>query len=125
MLPEQGVALTFPEEWSVRGSSVRLGALYTASDSGICTMSDYGPLAADAGLGSLDDFHASYVANAAENAGIKVVEEGYLDTPAGRVGLADLAWDDGRWLSLFCVGDPVPDDRWRSLVDSLEWLPEG
>ncbi len=137
VLPEHGVALTFPEAWQVRGSSTRLGALYAASDTAICTVSDYTSLAADADWGSLDDFHTSYVANAEENAAIRVTEVSYVETPAGPAGLADLAWDDGtrairyslanegRWLSFFCVGDPVPDDRWQSLVASLEWLPQG
>ena len=134
-LPAQGVTLQFPGAWTVRGSSTRLGLSYAASDTAICTLSDYSTLAPDAGWGSVDEFHDQYLANAADNAAISVDESSYLDLPAGRTGFADLSWDDGTrairysfsdgdtWLGLFCVGDPVPDDRWLSIAESLAWLP--
>ncbi len=134
-LPEQGVALTFPGAWTVRGSSAKLGVLYAAGDTAICTLSDYSTLAADAGWQSIDELHDQYLTNAGENVAISVEESSYLDLAAGRTGFAELSWEDGaravrysfalddRWLGLFCVGDPVPYDRWLSLAESLEWLP--
>ncbi len=134
-LPEHGVALSFPGAWTVRGSSAKLGVLYAARDTAICTLSDYSTLAPDAGWQSVDEFHDAYVTNAGENAAIDVNEASYLELNAGRTGFADLSWDDGtrairysfalddHWMGLFCVGDPVPDDRWLSLAESLEWLP--
>ena len=135
-LPDAGVAMSFPEAWHVRGSSTNLGLLYATRDTAVCALSDYSALAESNGWGTVDAMHDEYVSNADGRDSLEVTEAGYLDLPAGHTGFADISFDDGtrairysfgdghgRLLALFCVGDPVPDDRYLSLAESLEWLP--
>lgn len=136
-LPAAGVALAFPEAWQVRGSSVRLGLLYATSATAACSLSDYGSLAPEAGWQAVEDMHEAYVRNALDNPALQVGPTAYLELPAGRVGVAELAWDDGtravrysfhesdRWLALFCVAEEVPEGRWDALARSVTWLPAG
>ena len=42
------------------------------------------------------------------------------ELPTRRSDFGDLVTDVD---ALFCVGEPTPDDRYRSLAASLEWLP--
>jgi hypothetical protein len=81
--------------------------------------------------------HDEYVAIADSRDGLVVEETDYLELGAGRTGFADISFDDGtravrysfadpsgeRLMALFCVGDPTPDDRYRPLAESVEWLP--
>lgn len=134
--PDAGLAMTFPESWHVRGSSTNLGLLYATSGSAVCAVSDYSSLAAENGWASVDDMHDEYVGVARARDNLSVAESSYLDLPAGRTGFADISFDDGTrairysfadpgsgtLLALFCVGDPTPADRYRSLAGSVTWL---
>lgn len=134
--PDAGVAMAFSEEWHVRGSSTNQGLLYATSDSAVCALSDYSAVAESKGWATVDDMHEEYVATADARDDLTVSGAGYLDLPAGRTGFADIGFDDGtrairysfadgegRLQALFCVGEPTPADRYRSLAESLVWLP--
>ena len=134
--PDAGVAMAFPETWRVRGSSTNQGLLYATSDTAVCALSDYSEVAAAAAWASVDDMHDEYVVSAGSRDNLVVEESTYLELPAGRAGFAEIAFDDGTrairysfadpsgetLLALFCVGDPTPDDRYRSLAESVEWI---
>ncbi len=134
--PDAGVAMAFPEAWQVRGSSTNQGLLYATSDTAVCALSDYSEVAAAAAWASVDDMHDEYVAIAGSRDNLVVEESTYLELPAGRTGFAEIAFDDGTeairysfadptgetLLALFCVGDPTPADRYRSLAESVEWF---
>ena len=134
--PDAGVAMAFGEEWQVRGSSTELGLLYATSPTAVCALSDYRTLAVVNGWASVDDMHDAYVEAADAREGISVVEAAWLELPAGRTGFADLAFEDGTrgirysfgdagdgaLVALFCVGDPVPEDRYLPLAGSVTWL---
>ncbi len=134
--PDAGVAMAFPEEWHVRGSSTNQGLLYATRDTAVCALSDYSSLAEERGWVDVDAMHDEYVESVDSRENLSVEEADYLDLPAGRTGFADIAFDDGtrairysfgggddRLMALFCVGEPMPDDRYLSLAESLEWLP--
>ncbi len=135
--PDAGLAISFPEPWQVRGSSTELGLLYATNETAVCAVSDYTSLAADHEWTTVAAMHDEYVATAGERSDITIEETSYLDLPAGRTGFAELAFDDGTrairysfrdpergtLIALFCVGDPVPEDRYLSLAESLTWLP--
>jgi hypothetical protein len=128
--------MAFGEEWTVRGSSTNQGLLYATSSTAVCALSDYSatPVAED--WNSVDDMHDEYVGLATARDDLSVTEADYLDLMAGRTGFADMSFDDGTrairysfaspdgetLLALFCVGDPTPDDRYRSLAETVEWL---
>jgi hypothetical protein len=133
--PDAGVAMAFPEEWHVRGSSTNQGLLYATRDTAVCALSDYSALAEERGWVDVEAMHDEYVSIADGRDNLSVEETDYLDLPAGRTGFADIAFDDGtrairysfgggddQLMALFCVGDPTPDDRYLSLAESLEWL---
>lgn len=134
--PDAGVAMAFPEAWHVRGSSTSQGLLYATRDTAVCALSDYSEIAEQNGWHTVDDMHDEYVTTADGRDNLSVEAAGYVDLPAGRTGFADIVFDDGtravRWsfghedgrlMALFCVGEPTPDDRYRSLAESVEWLP--
>jgi hypothetical protein len=134
--PDAGLAISFPEPWQVRGSSTDLGLLYATNETAVCAVSDYTSLAADHGWTTVEAMHDEYVATAGERSDITVEETSYLDLAAGQTGFAELVFDDGTravrysfrdpargtLVALFCVGDPVPEDRYLSLAESLTWL---
>jgi hypothetical protein len=132
---DAGVTMAFGEEWEVRGSSTAQGLLYATSPTAVCSLSDYSSLATDNGWQDVDDMHEAYVAVAQGRDDLEVDESAYLALPAGRTGFADLAFadgtrairysfggDEGVLMALFCVGDPTPEDRYRSLAESVTWL---
>ena len=133
--PDAGVAMAFGEEWHVRGSSTNQGLLYATSETAVCALSEYSEVAAADDWESVDDMHDEYVEIAASRDNLTLGESAYLELPAGRTGFADITFDDGTnairysfadpsgdtLLALFCVGDPTPDDRYRSLAESVEW----
>ena len=137
--PDAGVAMAFGEEWAVRGSSTNQGLLYATSSSAVCALSDYSTIAADKGWTGVDAMHDEYVGIASSRDNLSVEQSAYVDMGPGRTGFADIAFADGtravRWsfadpsaeilLALFCVGDPMPEDRFMALAQTLEWLPEG
>lgn len=137
--PDAGVAMAFGEEWSVRGSSTNQGLLYATSPTAVCALSDYSAIAADRGWTDVDAMHDEYVESARSRDDLNVEQSAYLDMRPGRTGFADIAFADGthavRWsfadpagerlLALFCVGDPIPEDRFMALAQTLEWLPPG
>jgi len=59
----------------------------------------------------------------------------YLELPAGQAAHMDVS-DEATHLSIYllregntfyrisCAGDEPPEDRWRSIAESFEWLPE-
>ena len=65
------------------------------------------------------------------------VEHAFLDLPGGPALRIDTLWDDGwdesgffledgeRWFWLMCVARHAPDDRWRSIAETFEFLPGG
>jgi hypothetical protein len=134
--PDAGVAMAFGEEWQVRGSSTELGLLYATSPATVYALSDYSTLAAANGWTSVDDMHVAYLEAAVAREGISVMEAAWPELPAGRIGVADLAFEDGTrgirysfgdagegaLVALFCVGDPVPGDRYLPLAESVTWL---
>lgn len=133
---DAGMAMSFGEDRHVRGSSTNQGLLYATSPTAVCAVSDYSAVPAAAIWTGVDDMHDEYVAIAQSRDNLLVTEAAYLDLAAGRTGLADIAFGDGRqgvrysfadgegtFVALFCVGDPTPDDRYLSLAASLEWLP--
>jgi hypothetical protein len=134
--PDAGVAMSFPEAWQVRGSSTNQGLLYATSDTAVCALSDYSDVAEANGWATVDAMHDAYVSNATAREDLHVVETAYLELPAGRAGVADIAFGDGTralrysfadgergtLVALFCIGDPTPDDRYRSLAESVTWL---
>lgn len=131
-----GVAMDFDEKWHVRGSSTNQGLLYATSDTAVCALSDYSTLAAADAWNSVDDMHDEYVTTATSRDNLTVEEADYLDLAAGRTGFADISFADGTQairysfadpsgetlLALFCVGDPTPEDRYRALAESVEWV---
>jgi hypothetical protein len=131
--PDAGMAMAFPEGWQVRGSSTNQGLLYATSEHAVCAVSDYSALAGKNGWTSLEDMHDEYVGIADERDNLTLNESAYLELPGGRTGFADIGFDDGTqalrysfsdgetYLALFCVADPVPDDRYRPLAESLTW----
>lgn len=135
--PDAGVAMAFGEQWHVRGSSTDQGLLYATSPSAVCALSDYSAVPAAAEWNGVEDMHDEYVAVADARDNLIVEEAAYLELPAGRTGFAEISFDDGtrairysfadpvgeRLMALFCVGDPTPDDRYRRLAESVEWLP--
>lgn len=136
--PDAGVAMSFGEEWQVRGSSTNQGLLYATSDTAVCALSDYSTVAETKGWATVDGMHDEYVETAAGRDNLSLEDAAYLDLPAGRTGLADITFDDGTrairysfadpsgetLLALFCVGDPTPVDRYLPLAESVEWVSE-
>ena len=136
-MPDAGATVAFGEEWRVRGSSTNQGLLYATGAEAVCSVSDYSAVATEKGWTTVDDMHDEYVEVAESRQNLAVEEAAYLDLPAGRTGLADIAFDDGTrairysfadpdgetLLALFCVGDPTPEDRYLELAESLEWTP--
>jgi hypothetical protein len=135
--PDARVAMAFDEGWQVRASSTNQGLLYATSESAVCSLSDYSELAGKNGWATVNDMHDEYVAIADDRDNLNLEEAAYLELPGGRTGLADITFADGTrairysfaspgedtFLALFCVGDPTPDDRYRSLAESLVWTP--
>lgn len=134
--PDAGVAMAFGEDWRVRGSSTNQGLLYATSPTAVCALSDYSATPAAETWDSVEDMHDEYVSVAGGRDNLTLEEADYLDLAAGRTGFADITFEDGTrairysfgdpagetLLALFCVGDPTPDDRYRSLAESVEWL---
>lgn len=133
--PDAGVSMAFGEEWRVRGSSTNQGLLYATSPTAICALSDYSEVPAAEDWAGVDDMHDEYVAIAESRDDLAVEEAAYLELGAGRTGYADISFadgtrairysfgrEDGTLLALFCVGESMPEDRYRSLAESVEWL---
>jgi len=135
--PDAGVAMAFGEEWQVRGSSTNQGLLYATSETAVCALSDYSAIAADRDWDAVDAMHDEYVEIASSRDDLSVEQSAYLDMRPGRTGFADITFSDGtravRWsfadpsgetlLALFCVGDPMPEDRFMALAQTVAWSP--
>jgi hypothetical protein len=149
-VPEAGFAITFPASWEVSidtsdlrgegGSFAVVSGRDPASDStceiylyGPCTGTPFGDCAA-----ALDEVAARMVAYFdGDGSSSRTDASTTMDLPAGYAVRVDTEWiDEGVFGSLYlltdgsvhdtlrCRGSERPDDRWLSIAESFEFLPE-
>lgn len=150
---EPGIAITFPDAWTVYAptegwerawgpSSPSWRTLVYGRPPGgtggeMCRLVD---ASADRGDANPALFRASLLmANdrqAAEDPDIVEHHASAIRSPFGPVNRSDFTWeggwqasyynfvDDARWIYLDCQSKVPPEDRWLSIVESIEFLPD-
>jgi hypothetical protein len=145
-VPEHGLAVDFPAEWLVRswpgpgpvlGGSLVLRAVTLAQEGGYeCLIEDDTALPSLPDVASLDEWRDTLIsiAGAQERRTSEpvVTQVGLPSGPTVRAdwerwsGMPATAWifaDGDRHAALLCRSDDPPDDRWRAIAESFEFLP--
>ena len=148
-LPHLGFGLTFPSEWAVQGAlagedlaSGEPGGLWAQAPNergaalAVCRVHGESCRPGDERRTTIEDMTEQLLACVEESPAFVVVEWAFLDLPAGRSAQAmmrNLA-DASLWVTyrftdgdsqgvLTCGADPLPDDRWLSIAETIEFLP--
>jgi len=152
-LPDPGFAVTFPEDWQVREPTADWEEAWGSSSEGWRTLvygrppGATGPVFcglvdASAGRGKLDRstflraWAAAIERSAKDSPEVVDYDGSTISLPVGTVTTSDFTWDDGlqgtfynyaddtRWVYLDCRSQEPTDDRWLSIAETFEWLPE-
>jgi hypothetical protein len=137
--PEQGFAVTFPDDWTVQAISPEYSEELSAGagveglmttlvvgsdeDAGAgCVVGETTLLMREMGWTSVDAFIDGTTAEAIDlPAGVAAREPGVGQS--GRSGTQYRFEEDGEWFILGCYADDPPDDRWLSVAETFEFLP--
>ena len=136
--PEQGIAVSFPDDWTVHavspeysdelaagaGAEGLVATLLVGSDEDTgagCAVGEATLAMREMGWASVDAFIDGTAAEA-------------IDLPAGAAARADRVgqsgrpgtqytyMEDGEWFALGCYADDPPEDRWLSIAETFEFL---
>lgn len=150
-LPHLGFSLAFPSEWAVQGALA--GEDFTSAEPGglwaqvldergmalaACRIHSESCLVNDERGTTIEDMTERLLACVEESPNFVVVDWAFIDLPAGRSARAMMEnlTDGSLWLTyrftdgdsrgvLTCGADDLPEDRWLSIAETIEFLPAG